>query len=272
MRANEHFGQLGWRHELWQYVRLYNSIRTGKSQREELLDTGTFGPHSVPGDILELLKAYIEYREQALNEALSLLRTEEEANSFCDRIGIRVGVTATQSQDHHQSTKPMVAATSVLATRVAERYGLPANTDPQLSCLWTDYNQLAVTARNLDGAVPGLENPVIIWEIKEYWGKTRGGSKMSDAVYECLLVGMELRLMEEQVGERIAHVCLLDGSEQWGHRRSDLRRFIDILNQGFLDAVIVGQEVEHEWEAFLDAVLRRYFKPKRASCLSDKVG
>lgn len=262
LRPDDYFGRLGWRHELWQYVRLYHSILTRKHQKEELLDKGTFGPHVVPPDLLDLLRSYITYREQALDQALSLLRTEEEANRFCDEIGVSVGVTATQSQDHHQSTKPMVAAVSYIADRVAAEYGKPVDTNPTRSCLWTKYGPLTVTARNLDGALPRLENPIVIWEIKEYWGKTKGGSKMSDALYECLLVGMELRLMEEQTGERIAHVALLDGREQWGHRLSDLRRFIDILNQGLLDALIIGKEVEYEWESLLDDILRHHYEPR----------
>jgi hypothetical protein len=59
---------------------------------------------------------------------------------------------------------------------------------------------LHVSARNLDGAIPSLANPYLVWEIKEYWGKTKGGSKMSDAVYECHLVGLELRDFETRGG------------------------------------------------------------------------
>jgi hypothetical protein len=116
-------------------------------------------------------------------------------------------------------------------------------------------NKLHVTARNLDGAIPSLANPGIVWEIKEYWGKTKGGSKMSDAVYECNLVGRELREFEERTKARITHIVFVDGKEQWSHRQSDLKRFIDLFHQGIIDYLFVGRDVETEWEETLDSLL-----------------
>lgn len=202
------------------------------------------------------MASYISYRDEALAHVVAVLRTEERANQFCQEQGVSVGVTATQSADHHQSTKPMVAAVGHIAKKVALEHQLNVDISPQASCVWMEEDRLTVTARTLDGAIPGLENPSIVWEIKEYWGKTRGGSKMSDAVYECMLVGMELRLFEEETGQRVMHAALIDGQVQWGHRLSDLRRFIDILNQGLLDVLIVGSEVETEWESFLRYALK----------------
>ena len=111
-------------------------------------------------------------------------------------------------------------------------------------------------ARNPDGAVPSLLNPVVVWEIKEYWGKTGGGSKMSDAVYECHLVGRELRDFERRSGIRAQHIAFLDGKEQWESRKSDMLRFIDLFHQGLIDHLIVGREVETEWEALLSGILK----------------
>lgn len=117
-------------------------------------------------------------------------------------------------------------------------------------------NGLHVTARNLDGAIPALSNPHIVWEIKEYWGKTKGGSKMSDAVYECNLVGRELREFEERSFKRhVNHVVFVDGLEQWSYRKSDLARFVDLLYQGFIDCLIVGREVETKWKLLLEKIL-----------------
>ena len=116
-------------------------------------------------------------------------------------------------------------------------------------------NNLHVTARNLDGAIPSLANPTIIWEIKEYWGKTKGGSKMSDAVYECNLVGRELREFEERSSASIKHIVFVDGKEQWSHRQSDLKRFIDLFHQGIIDHLVVGREVETEWKKILQTLL-----------------
>jgi hypothetical protein len=114
---------------------------------------------------------------------------------------------------------------------------------------------LHVTARNLDGAIPSLANPTIIWEIKEYWGKTSGGSKMSDAVYECHLVGRKLRDFEESAGISVAHIVFIDGKEQWSSRQSDLKRFVDLFHQGLIDYLFVGKDVEADWEPTLERLL-----------------
>lgn len=77
---------------------------------------------------------------------------------------------------------------------------------------------------------------------------------MSDAVYECALVGLELRDFEERTGkQRVEHVVFVDGKVQWSYRRSDLKRFIDLFHQGLIDHLIVGREVETKWEELLDS-------------------
>lgn len=78
---------------------------------------------------------------------------------------------------------------------------------------------------------------------------------MSDAVYECHLVGRELREFEDRTKTSVAHIAFVDGREQWGHRQSDLRRFIDLFNQGIIDYLLIGKEVETEWEGLLDSLL-----------------
>src|SRR5207249_357235 len=134
---------------------------------------------------------------QQFDQACTLLRSEEDALAYCAAKGIAVGKTTTRSLEHHQSSKALVAAVSAIANRVCNRHGFDADLNPRTRCVWCAQNGLHVTARNLDGAIPSLANPFIVWEIKEYWGKTEGGSKMSDALYECNLVGRELREYEE---------------------------------------------------------------------------
>jgi len=256
MKAATVFKKLGWKHEIWQWVRYYNSVLKRDKEKELFLKTGNINGFTISPDNLKLLNSYIQYRERLLPEIYELLRTEEEAKLFCERLGVEVGTTTTRSRDHHQSSKAMVAAAGYLAVAVASRYGLTAEINPQKPAVWCERERLIVTARNLDGAIPSLENPRVVWEIKEYWGKTQGGSKMSDAIYECMLVGMELRISEEEFGARkVWHALLLDGREQWGCRISDLRRAIDILHQGLIDVLIVGKEVETEWAPFLESVL-----------------
>lgn len=70
---------------------------------------------------------------------------------------------------------------------------------------------------------------------------------MSDAVYECHLVGLEIRMFESRSGIPIEHIVFVDGKEQWNCRKSDLLRFIDLHQQGLIDHLIIGREVESDW-------------------------
>jgi hypothetical protein len=111
--------------------------------------------------------------------------------------------------------------------------GLTFENKPGRRCVWLVDKKRHVTTRRLDGAIPSLDSPDVIWEIKEYWGKKNGCSKMSDALYECGLVGLELRQFEERVEKPCAlHMVFLDGEDQWASRKSDLKRFIDLFHQG----------------------------------------
>jgi len=79
---------------------------------------------------------------------------------------------------------------------------------------------------------------------------------MSDAVYECNLVGRELRDFEERSHhKRIIHVAFVDGKQQWAARQSDLRRMIDLFHQGLVDHLFIGKEVETEWSRTLRSML-----------------
>lgn len=265
MHGSERWLALGRRHPLWDLHRFYLSLAKQKSfQRkwiEELeekrmieLPDGSCLP--IEPSLVPLFFEYHEQREQQFSQAISNLRTEEEALEFCQQINTTVGRTSTQSADHHQSSKSMIAAVSTIAAEVAQQAQTSVNVDPQTRCVWCIENGLHVSARNLDGAVPGLANPKVIWEIKEYWGKTKGGSKMSDAVYECHLVGLELREFEARGGPQVTHVVFVDGKDQWLARKSDLRRLIDLMNQGLIDHLIIGKEVESDWNPLLSDLLR----------------
>ena len=258
----EKWQALGHHHPLWELLRLYLA-RKGQRARDEWLSclSGVgllFSSEEfarLDPSIPRLLTEYINEREGLVEDAKALLRSEEEALEFCRINGLAVGQTRTQNAEHHQSSKALIAAVSGIAQRVCTGTGTTLDTDPQNRCVWNHDSMIHVTARNLDGAVPGLVNPKVIWEIKEYWGKTKGGSKMSDAVYECQLVGKELRSYEEKACIRIYHMVFLDGREQWLHRLSDLGRFIDLLCQGLIDDLFIGRDVELRWEECLGKIV-----------------
>jgi hypothetical protein len=246
--------KLGWKNSFWELLRFYCSLR-GMEQKKflkELSGTKTEDARwwdllGLTDDAAKLIVTYCAQREKLLEKALDCLRTEEEAKAYCSKNKIGWKVTKTQSKDHHQSSKTLIATVSSIAEKVCEDFDETLEPNPQKRCVWFVDNHLHVTARNLDGAVPSLKDPYIVWEIKEYWGKTKGGSKMSDAVYECHLVGREIREYEERSKHKIAHVVFLDGKDQWHARRSDLARFIDLHNQGLIDHLFIGRTIETEW-------------------------
>jgi hypothetical protein len=141
----------------------------------------------------------------------------------------------------------MVKTVEVLTRAICAERGLQVDLDPQKRATIVSDDHIWVSPRRLDGALTSLLNPVGLWEIKEYWGGTAGGSKMSDAIYECQLVGEELRTFEDRYGPHVRHYAILDGVQQWGHRKSDLRRAVDLLCAGLLDELLVGSEVLTQW-------------------------
>jgi hypothetical protein len=221
------------------------------------MSVGDSEPLPIDRSHVALLSEYLAERPKQLKRSMACLRTEREALAHCRANAIAVGKTQTQSKDHHQSSKALVACVSRIASAVCASLAVSVEINPQKRCVWCYQHKLHVTARNLDGAVPGLVNPVVVWEVKEYWGKTSGGSKMSDAVYECNLVGRELREFQERSGLAVKHIVFLDGIEQWNKRKSDLNRFLDLTNQGLIDYLFVGTEVESSWELTLRDILTR---------------
>lgn len=262
MHVDKRWRRLGWRHSLWDLVRFYRGLRTGKRepwlrglQRDGSMMAGNGDRFRLPPKDVALLVDYLSACQEDTERAMRAFRTEAEGLAFCKRLGVAVAVTKTKMEEHHQSSKCLVAAVTAVAEGICEKKGLSLAPKPQSRCVWFAKRGLHVTARNLDGAIPALTNPMVVWEIKEYWGKTKGGSKMSDALYECNLVGRELREFEERAHLRVTHVVFLDGKEQWSVRRSDVVRFIDLHHQGLIDYLIVGRGVEGEWARILEAVL-----------------
>ncbi|NOX99880.1 MAG: hypothetical protein GXP30_09150 [Verrucomicrobia bacterium] len=256
MKRISRYSELKWSHEFWSLVRYYRSLRLrgedsiadflGSLKNETGLPKQTT-KFPIDPQLIDMLELYITDSKSLLVSALGILRLEEGALAYCRKMKFLVGKTATKNQSHHQSSKTLIAAVSGVAAKVCKSEGVDVNLDPQRRAIWFSDQGLHVSARNLDGAIPSLENPRAIWEIKEYWGKTKGGSKMSDAVYECHLVGLELRMFEATSGAHIEHIVFVDGKEQWEHRKSDLLRFIDLHQQGLIDHLFVGSEVETDW-------------------------
>ena len=251
----DRYSKLPWNHDLWSLVRYFRSLRLTGAKLTQWLDIlrseaclpAQIKKFPIDLQLVDLLVNYIHDSSELLKNSLLALRTEEEALAFCKRKKFAVGSTTTRNLSHHQSSKALIATVSGIARKACAEAGIGVDLDPQRRAIWFSGQGLHVSARNLDGAIPSLENPTAVWEIKEYWGKTSGGSKMSDAVYECQLVGLELRMFESKSGVSIDHIVFVDGKDQWNSRKSDLLRFIDLHQQGLIDHLIIGREVESEW-------------------------
>lgn len=266
MRRPTEYADTRWDDPLWLTVRMCLDVLSGHRAKAraltqaELLDALTkkgttaskaFVQHlERHPDLLGRVGEYMFIRQQAGEKMFSsLLRTEEEAESDLRAIAGRVAIAkyGTQNTAHHQSAKVIAATVNwMTADALAGRF-TTFDPNPQSRVAVFEPGHLFVSPRRLDGAIPTLLNPVGIWEVKEYWGKTKGGSKMSDAIYECQLVGSELRTYEDRGGRRIRHYFILDGLDQWQARRSDLLRAFDLLASGLVDELIVGREVLTDW-------------------------
>lgn len=260
MKRDDRFAAARWDDPFWHAVRLVLAMAPTAVTKTSVLNAITMGKPAIlasefttyvmnaADDLIDRLADYLSFRREAEAALLSHLRDEDEAIADLKGLGAEdVARYRTVSIDHHQSPKSMVETVAAITGRVCSEYGIGCDVNPQSRATIIAEAHLWVSPRRLDGAIPSLVNPVGLWEIKEYWGSKKGGSKMSDAIYEVQLVGQELRTFEQLHGVRVAHYLLMDGKTQWLARRSDLRRAIDLLSMGLIDELIVGSEVLAEW-------------------------
>lgn len=117
-------------------------------------------------------------------------------------------------------------------------------------------NIIGASSRRFDGALPSIDSPVMVWEIKEYYYATSFGSRVADGVYETQLDGFEFRELFDRTGRKVYHVLFIDAYRTWWVQgKSYLCRIIDALNCGLVDEVIIGKEVFSRWPALVNSML-----------------
>lgn len=142
-------------------------------------------------------------------------------------------------------------------------HSLGFDDDPRsLAYIWDDYGRIiGASSRRFDGAYPSIENPELVWEIKEYYYATTFGSRVADGVYETQLDGFEFKELYERTGRKVYHVLFIDAYGTWWIQgKSYLCRLIDAMNFGVVDEVIVGREVLTRWPELLRSIIENNLK------------
>jgi hypothetical protein len=195
----------------------------------------------------ELLK-YFSYRAQVLNENVQFqLMSAEAAQQLYEQLLGKVLYPSPvpMNKQTGEKAKPSYF-TAIINMLVADGIsGAECNYAPMaLTTVTLGGAAVRTLSRRVDGAFPGIVNPVAVWEIKEYYYATTFGSRIADGVYETLVDGMELEELRESEGIDIKHYLMVDAYETWWEMgRSYLCRIVDMLHMRYVDEVLFGKEV-----------------------------
>lgn len=264
MKANERFN----RQELnfWADVRLISQL-TGYTDRKtkaikvptideivqeyERLDLSTFEIQD-SGELTpygSLLIDYFQYRSDILNKTVkNLLMDLDEAKSLFERLY--------QTYDHTNVPLPMnkqkgdkkqyAFFTCIINLLISNALnGKKCDYDPRnLTLITKNRRPYRTLSRRVDGCFPSSQDPVALWEIKEYYYTTTFGSRVADGVYETLVDGLELKELLSADKRKVFHYLMIDSYQTWWIQgRSYLCRMIDLLNMGMVDEILFGKEV-----------------------------
>ncbi|MBS0437077.1 MAG: hypothetical protein JSR75_19695 [Proteobacteria bacterium] len=289
MRADKKFG--GQSKAFWAHVRSiseeqgYTDRKTGGIKlltaagiQSSMHELGLTSGHLVDKGKLtpdgQLLVDYFAYRADKLDNFVQprLMDAERAAKAY-DEVVAKYKPTLPPTMNKQKGEMKKIAYLTAMVNgiieHVAGKNGF--NPDPrQLTTFTHSSVPLRTLSRRVDGALPGVVNPVAIWEIKEYYYTTTFGSRVADGVYETLLDGMELEEMHEHEGRRVEHMLALDAHYTWWEcGRSYLCRIIDMLHMGYVDEVLFGYEVVErlpalaaEWVALAKAEAAKLHEPQ----------
>ena len=153
-----------------------------------------------------------------------------------------------------------IIAEKTIREITGKSYPLGFDDDPRsLAYILDDDNRIiGASSRRFDGAYPNIENPKLVWEIKEYYYATTFGSRVADGVYETQLDGFEFKELYERTGKKVYHVLFIDAYRTWWIQgKSYLCRLVDAMNSGVVDEVIVGREVLTRWPELLRSIIEK---------------
>jgi hypothetical protein len=218
-----------------------------------------------PSEFGSKLLDYFQYRAGVINgpvqQHLMDARAAKKFYSELRRKGkiFRGKVPLNRQKKAKSAVRYLTAATNLLVYRNCGKYKFDPNPQ-QLTAVTKKRMPVRTLARRVDGAFPQVINPVAIWEVKEYYFTTTFGSRVADGIYESLLDGIELQELREKAETEIKHYLIIDGRGTWWDKgRSYLCRIIDMLHMGYVDELLVGNEIEQrlpklvkEWVVILE--------------------
>lgn len=233
----------------------------------------------VDNRLLSEVLEYLQYRSKTLNAHKDYLMNVEQARETFKKVRkVYDDNSFTSSQPFNKQKaekKDYAYFTCMINTITEERirlfcnqnnlqYGhdLGFNSDPKnLSYVTNKSNDLVgIMSRRFDGAFPSIVNPILIWEIKEYYYTTTFGSRIADGVYETQLDGHEIKNISEETDQNIYHIYFIDDYNTWWNMgKSYLCRIVDMLHMGLVDEVLFGKEIFKEWPNTLDTILKNYY-------------
>lgn len=199
-------------------------------------------------DLLEYLNSRAELLE---NEVAPLLMDRDEAKIEFEKLQKAYRFTCYLPNNKQKGEKMHHAYLTCMINMLTEKTLSCKKFDDKPSSLTVvlESDKIIKTfSRWMDGAYPTIKNPIAVWEIKEYYGTTTFGSRVADGVYETMLDGLEIKVLDKEKNRKILHYLIIDDRFTWWNKgRSYLCRIIDILNMGLVDEVLFGREILTRW-------------------------
>lgn len=210
-------------------------------------------PFGTSPEVVKKVGEYLEYRANLLNDQIKpLLMDRAQAKKALSQLVKNYKPQCPLPLNKQKGEKRHYAYLTCLVNVLTEKNlkRKTCNYSPRGLCVITNQSgQLCkVLSRWMDGAYTDTNNPMAVWEVKEYYGTTTFGSRVADGVYETQLDGYEIKEAEKLSGRKIRHYLFIDDRFTWWDcGRSYLCRLIDMMHEGFVDEIIFGKEVLTRW-------------------------
>lgn len=211
------------------------------------LETDHLFRNGILTDIGQKLLDYFKHRATILNtyvapRLMDVERAREEFERLHDELNPKCPIPMNKQRDKKKAPAYLTGIVNMIVE--ANSRGYACDYDPKrLTKITRQGAPLRTLSRRVDGAFPSITNPVVLWEIKEYYYTTTFGSRVADGIYETLLDGMELEELSINEGIIVRHLLMVDSRYTWWEcGRSYLCRLIDMIHMGFVDEILFGYE------------------------------